>query len=444
MIFVCYHGSSARKFSSDPNVNFIDDPLAAAVDFSNAVPGPDGIACVQRQKYVDVVEKNTLKECFVQNVTQCYFTYITEYSDQEQEKCDEYYTKNCKIVFEQRPFNATNRMCKRPLIKKCDVAPSNSFGSPAPDKIVCNTFFETECNTTDVIPDPGDEPLPVTFCQKFPRKICAPDNCKVVEGTETCEESSVTSIVDHPVELCDLQPQKHCKPTKVAIPRLTPEKKCRKIEKEICNSRLVNPHDVEKAVFVKYCARIEKLQKLQVYSRPPPQRKPSYLPPPNPQPEKLRAAAPPPPPPPVPTSGAPSSTVNTYHQPPPQPVYTRQPFNRNKRDPEPSNRDSQLLNDISSSLRAPAGSRAPAGRPSRTPHSVQKRIDEQPAQWTRGKSNENIQRRVDRQLEESREKADNDDYKEWKPIDKGEEDKNRNARSAEDDHIEYEGWVPIA
>ena len=29
----------------------------------------------------------------------------------------------------------------------------------------------------------------VTFCDKFPRKICAPDNCRVVEDVERCEES---------------------------------------------------------------------------------------------------------------------------------------------------------------------------------------------------------------------------------------------------------------
>ena len=73
-------------------------------------------------------------------------------------------------------------MCKRPLIKRCDS--QDKYGAPSQNepKIVCETFFETACNTTDVVPAPGDEPLPVTFCDKIPRKICAPDNCRVVEG----------------------------------------------------------------------------------------------------------------------------------------------------------------------------------------------------------------------------------------------------------------------
>ena len=32
--------------------------------------------------------------------------------------------------------------------------------------MVCNTFFETECNTTDIVPEPGFEPTPVTYCDK--------------------------------------------------------------------------------------------------------------------------------------------------------------------------------------------------------------------------------------------------------------------------------------
>lgn len=110
----------ATGFVSDQNSNFIDDPESSGIDFSTGTPGPDGTVCVQRQKFFDKTEKDQLKECFVQNVTTCYYTYITAYSDQEQEKCDEFFWKSCKIVFKTRPFNATSRICQRPLIKQCD------------------------------------------------------------------------------------------------------------------------------------------------------------------------------------------------------------------------------------------------------------------------------------------------------------------------------------
>ena len=55
---------------------------------------------------------------------------------------------------------------------------------------------------------------------------------------------------------------------KVSVPRLIPERKCRNVEKEICNTQMINPHDIKQPVFIKYCTRPEKLTKA------------SYLPPP--------------------------------------------------------------------------------------------------------------------------------------------------------------------
>ena len=123
---------------------------------------------MERKKYIDKTEKDQLKECFVQNVTQCYYTYITEYSEAEQEKCEDFYWKMCKIVFKERVFNATARNCKRPLIKKCD---ENTGYNKVEPKIVCETFFETACNTTHVVPAPGDEPLPGNECIMYIKKI---------------------------------------------------------------------------------------------------------------------------------------------------------------------------------------------------------------------------------------------------------------------------------
>ena len=113
-------------------------------------PAPDGVVCVERKKYIDKTEKDQLKECFVQNVTQCYYTYITEYSEAEQEKCEDFYWKMCKIVFKERVFNATARNCKRPLIKKCDentgynkcgtCSQKNVSWIPVPPLLFWNTY----------------------------------------------------------------------------------------------------------------------------------------------------------------------------------------------------------------------------------------------------------------------------------------------------------------
>ena len=311
-------GSASTR---NQHINLIDNPSNVAIDFDTAgIPGPDGTVCVERQKYVDKTEKDQLKECFVQNVTQCYYTYITEYSEAEQEKCVDFYWKTCKIVFKERVFNATSRQCKRPLIKRCDDQQSQ-YGNAVDPKIVCETFFETACNTTDVVPAPGDEPLPVTFCDKIPRKICAPDTCRVVEGPERCEESVHQSTLDEPIELCDLQPQKHCSQVKISVPRLVPERKCRQVEKEICNSQLVNPHEVKKPVFIKYCTRKEKVNTN------------SYLPPPPPPSFKPVDLPPPPvyvggPPPVYSTPKPPSSSYRSSYTGPPPPPSTSQRLKR--------------------------------------------------------------------------------------------------------------------
>ena len=50
--------ASADKFFSDETI-LIDDPKNVAIDFSTAIPGPDGTVCVQRKKYVDKKEKES-------------------------------------------------------------------------------------------------------------------------------------------------------------------------------------------------------------------------------------------------------------------------------------------------------------------------------------------------------------------------------------------------
>ena len=210
--------------------------------------------------------------------------------------------------------------------KRCDSPQQDKYGAPSQNqidpKIVCETFYETACNTTDVVPAPGDEPLPVTFCDKIPRKICAPDNCRVVEDSEICEITTDQSTIDEPIELCDLQPQKHCSQVKIAVPRLVPEKKCRQAEKEICNTQLVNPHEVKKPVFIKYCTKKEKVKSAN-----------SYLPPPPPL-SSYKSANPPPP---VYAGPPPPAPVPVYSS--PAPTYSRSAYGapsggqRLKRDP---------------------------------------------------------------------------------------------------------------
>ena len=58
----------------------------------------------------------------------------------------------------------------------------------------------------------------------------------------------------------------------MSVPRLVPERKCRDIEKEICNTQMINPHDIKQPVFIKYCTRPEQVTKGSYLPPPPPNR----------------------------------------------------------------------------------------------------------------------------------------------------------------------------
>ena len=101
------------------------------------------------------VEQGKEEQCTQQIVDQCYNSYVTTYKDVVKEKCDEVFVKTCRIVLRDRAFNATTRVCKRPLVKQCDdylPSYSNSYGAPQeppPEpQIVCRNLYETQCNTT--------------------------------------------------------------------------------------------------------------------------------------------------------------------------------------------------------------------------------------------------------------------------------------------------------
>ena len=58
-------------------------------------------------------------------------------------------------------------------------------------------------------------------CEKLPVEICGA-GCVFEEGEEVCHEKVLTSLVDVPEEVCDLNPQKTCRLTTKLVPRLKP------------------------------------------------------------------------------------------------------------------------------------------------------------------------------------------------------------------------------
>ena len=80
-------------------------------------------------------------------------------------------------AFSQEALRRILYFCNTHYSQECNDYPQE-YG--APQKTVCRTWFESECNTTYVEAGSGDL-KPNTWCQKMPRKICAPDNCNMVQ-----------------------------------------------------------------------------------------------------------------------------------------------------------------------------------------------------------------------------------------------------------------------
>ena len=111
------------------------DPQNTAIDFSGGVVGADGSICVEVEEERESLEQDTERQCTQQNVTQCYNTYVTKYTDSIREKCEEVFIKTCRIIMRSRAYNHTTRLCKRPLLKQC-----NKYEAPVSrDKLIYMT-----------------------------------------------------------------------------------------------------------------------------------------------------------------------------------------------------------------------------------------------------------------------------------------------------------------
>jgi len=213
-------------------------------DFSNCKTQPDGSCCVSKVQEKDRLERDDIKECWHKNVTTCYDSYVTEFTSEEEEECEDVFYKNCVIDFKKVPFDYNIKSCHTPMVKDCS---ENTIG-----KEICRNVFETVCNTTY-----DDQWKPQTSCLKHPQEICAPSSCQIVPGQEKCMTKTLVSTSYKPVETCDLQPQTHCTIITKPVPQLKVVPNCYTEEKEVCKRKQGEPKQVGKQVLVKWCKRAD-------------------------------------------------------------------------------------------------------------------------------------------------------------------------------------------
>lgn len=214
----------------------------AAIDFSNAEIDPDtGRRCVFKEEEVQSLEKEPVLECTHKNVEKCHYTYVTQFKPSQEEVCEENFEKVCQITFKQQAQNETVQKCYQPLQSVC-----NGQG-----KDICKTVYESSCTTRYIEKQPGKF-VGDTNCEKQPIEICGA-GCVTEEGPEECHDKVITSLIDVPEEICDLNPQRTCRLATKLVPSLTPKHECTIIPQEVCNLKFSTPKLVKKPLMTKWC-----------------------------------------------------------------------------------------------------------------------------------------------------------------------------------------------
>lgn len=244
-----------------------------------------GKKCIDKVELVEETEYDTVITCDHSYDQRCHTSYTTGYDAVQEEECEENYRKVCFIEMVVIAFNETTNVCKKPLVKDCDVE-----GEP-----VCRTEYQSECWTKQ-IPHEVEDDIPVcktvhvemckdetvgyttnkvcedwpheeceiskekvtkytpmTGCEKVPTELCAPAGCGFKEGAEECHPVTKTVVAEKPEETCTLEPQRTCKHVTKLVPKLTPIEECVDVPKEVCTRSRTNPRKIKKPVVKKWC-----------------------------------------------------------------------------------------------------------------------------------------------------------------------------------------------
>ena len=91
----------------------------------------DKVVMTQTTEYDDVI---TCKHSYSEK---CHITYATDFTPQQEEKCEENFKKNCFIEYKNVANEESVEFCFTPLVKNCDT--------PGPTE--CSTEYTSECIT---------------------------------------------------------------------------------------------------------------------------------------------------------------------------------------------------------------------------------------------------------------------------------------------------------
>merc|ERR1711936_296048 len=244
-----------------------------------------GERCIDKVVMEQTIEYDDVITCKHSYDEKCHTTYTTDFEPQQEEECEETFTKSCFIEYKKSASEETIQFCYTPLI--CEGK------SDTPE---CKTVYESHCTTTyhphavedDVVncPETFEEKCipvtqgyttenkcskwpvtrckpvqrvpvtkhtPHTQCEKKPRELCGDGKCIPTPGPEQCHDKKETVVTEVPEETCTLEPQKTCKFVTKLVPLLKPVEECVDIPKEVCSRSRGNPRPVKKPVVKRWC-----------------------------------------------------------------------------------------------------------------------------------------------------------------------------------------------
>ena len=243
------------------------------IDFSSCKPDPDtGLCCIDKLETIQSIVKDPILECTHKNVEKCHYTYVTQFTPAQEEVCEENFEKTCQITYKQMAVEESVEKCYKPIEKVCN--------GQGPEE--CRTVYESSCTTKYIEKKPGKF-VGDTKCEKLPVEICGA-GCVFEEGPEECHDKILTSLIDVPEEVCDLNPQKICKFQTKLVPKLKPTHECTVIPKETCHLKFDTPKPVDKDLKTRWCLDDTPPEPAETYEEspdlPPPITEPPSTPPP--------------------------------------------------------------------------------------------------------------------------------------------------------------------
>jgi len=253
------------------------------VDLSIGAIANAGERCIDKVVMENSIEYDDVVTCKHSYSEKCHTTYTTDFEPQQEEECEETFTKNCFIEYKKAASEETVKFCHTPILCTGEGEPetrtvyesqcSTSYHKHdvEDDVVDCKEVIEEKCEpqtqgyTTELVCSkwprtvctkdtvPVTKHTPETACTKVPRQITGPAGCKLEPGPEECFDKKETVIVEVPEETCNLEPQKSCKFVTKLVPFLKPAEECVDIPKEVCSRSRQNPRPVQKPVVKKWC-----------------------------------------------------------------------------------------------------------------------------------------------------------------------------------------------